>query len=459
MGLALTSGPRVYGEFPADTAPNFIEAANYFLQQAGWQLVETVAASASGVLSYPSGPQFGGITITIDGIGYSLWTTINNLVPNQIAVGANQTELAQHIVAALNADPSTAGTAYSSATTAHPTCEGSSSGINLTITARVGGPGGNGIGVSGGTLGAIGIGKLVDGGYKLQAVSPQVDSSSNPLTVYLYIFGGTHIYDLSHPYAQIQLISVANSSKTSAANGIELISTRRCRIIANPCQFFIYTPGVDVSQYGSNVQGGVPYVPGTGKCHGEIPAIQTDECWWYSSDQGGIFDGITPRTMLLNYGRLDNDRDSFTGTFAPNMQGCWNGFLNSGAGSLNAGAPGFCCMAPTGNIDFSHFHATVSQALWVGDVDMEIEPFIAWGLTINVAPEIRGQIWDAWIFTKQAAMDATYTRDTIHVGLDDLPAYWIGYTDRYKFGTLALLVPSLTPVAYDSGGAEMNYAY
>jgi len=85
---------------------------------------------------------------------------------------------------------------------------------------------------------------------------------------------------------------------------------------------------------------------------------------------------------------------------------------------------------------------------WWNDVGMKLEPLISWPDTHGGTVLVRGQLYDAWIKTAQQNMEDT--EDQATMGAESLvtdPSYfWLAYTDRYKFGTLWLLVPPLVQI-------------
>lgn len=83
------------------------------------------AASVSAVFS--GIPNNGG-TITFDGVTYTIVNTLDNAVPNQFFRGGSAFACAESLAAAINALPGYAGSAYSAATVAHPTCQADYSG-------------------------------------------------------------------------------------------------------------------------------------------------------------------------------------------------------------------------------------------------------------------------------------------------------------------------------------------
>ncbi len=91
----------------------------------------------------------------------------------------------------------------------------------------------------------------------------------------------------------------------------------------------------------------------------------------------------------------------------------------------------------------------ISSVKWVGEKPLKLEPLVAWAPVANTnQPVIRGQLYDAIIVTEQVAMDTVSTFDD-HI--------WVAFTDLSKFGTLWLIVPSLTPETLDF--IQAHYAF
>jgi hypothetical protein len=83
-------------------------------------------------------------TITFDGVTYTIVNTLNPATPNQFFRGASAFACAESLSAAINALPGYAGSAYSAATVAHPTCQSTYIGngdgsATVTVTYRTAG--------------------------------------------------------------------------------------------------------------------------------------------------------------------------------------------------------------------------------------------------------------------------------------------------------------------------------
>jgi hypothetical protein len=90
-----------------------------FYRVADFSLVATFGAS---VVAKFTGPPNSAGTIRFDAITYISQQVIDNSIPYQFFRGGNAQAAAENLSAAINALSGYAGSAYSTATTAHPTC-------------------------------------------------------------------------------------------------------------------------------------------------------------------------------------------------------------------------------------------------------------------------------------------------------------------------------------------------
>ena len=74
---------------------------------------------------------------------YNWATTLDNTQPNQVLIGASATESCSNLADAINANPDTAGTAYSLPTQENSGVTASASGTTLTLTIKTPGSNGN----------------------------------------------------------------------------------------------------------------------------------------------------------------------------------------------------------------------------------------------------------------------------------------------------------------------------
>lgn len=462
MALAASGGVNMYGEFPSDNRTSFIEGVTFFLLQAGWKLTEKVSAKVtSGTLS--SNP-VDGTQRTVQGRVYTFKTVLNQKIPYQVQIGATFDDSYNNLGLAINRQLAGAGIAFSKSTPAHPTCTAQYVSPHLSIEYRYAGPYGNGVTTS--------FGVLLGGGFKVTGQSWQQGATSGDylkVTAYIYdIQGFTSDSHGTYAAALIQFISARDVTRVSPVKPMAIVPGRRHRIVANCCQFFIFVPGVDIEQRGSVIAGGVPWI-GSSTTQvdqsGNVPQASTDEAWWISNDLGPF---PTFRTVLCGTDRITQvalDQTggiSLVGGVSTGQSGdhcgdaCWNT-------SVTVNAMGLATLVASDRWDqelsaIAPTPGLVGLTEWHGGLGFKLEPLICWPDPMGASPaEVRGQLWDAWIKTKQVAMDSIEDQNTM--GLESLvtdPTYfWLAFTDRYKFGSLWLLVPPLTQIeSYQS-----NYAF
>lgn len=104
---------------------------------------DTSNLQASATAKFTSVPNQNG-TITFDGVAYQIVNALDNAVPNQFFRGGSPFACAESLSAAINALPGYAGSAYSAATVAHPTCTATYGGTgdgDAYVTVSYGSPG------------------------------------------------------------------------------------------------------------------------------------------------------------------------------------------------------------------------------------------------------------------------------------------------------------------------------
>jgi hypothetical protein len=97
---------------------------------------DTSGLFASVTATFTSVPNTNG-TITFDGVTYTIVNTLDNAVPNQFFRGGSPFACAESLASAINEVEGYAGSAYSAATVAHPTCTATYAGDgsgNATVT-------------------------------------------------------------------------------------------------------------------------------------------------------------------------------------------------------------------------------------------------------------------------------------------------------------------------------------
>ncbi len=477
MAIAISGGINTYGKFPAVTRGQYVTGATFFLLQAGFTLVEKVKASASGVISHlPTN----GTTFTFAGQTYTFKTTINNAVQREVALGVDIQTAMNNLVAAVNAGAG-AGTTYSNVTFQNALVSLSESTVTvmsvktttLTVSARLAGPDGSGI--------TSDLGVLLGGGYIVQGKSPQdrpLDGLQYKFKVYLS--DQQRNSGLSgHPaQASVQIISAYDGTLKSTEYHAHVGPGLEYRIICCQCQAFIYRVGVDADPVGSVMAFGIPNIP-QGLCGNEVQSIPTNEVWWISCDEGAV-PAATPRTIITDQTRVTQGTSPNVSQL-PAQSGvtnvntwessdaCFNGVLIVGFGSnSNAGHFRMCSLTPPNrwDITLSEGGMVVNSMRWFGPlagliptyVPMLLEPIVAWANIDNTNPPLlRGQMYDSWIRTQQETMDATSDgTDSMETNLVQSGLKFVAFTDHSKFGTLWLIVPSLTPV--DLNQYQASYA-
>lgn len=466
MAIALSGGINTFGKFPAVTRGQYITGATFFLLQAGFTLLEKVKAFASGIVSRMP---VDGTQYIFAGQTYTFRATINNAVQREVALGVDIPSSMNNLVAAVNAAAGS-GTTYSRLTFQNAVVSLSQSTVTvmgvttttLTVTARVAGPDGSGI--------TSDLGILLGGGYLVQGQSPQdrpLDGLQYKFNVYL--FDNQHTSGLTgHPaQASVQIISAYDGTLKSTEYHAVVGSGLEYQIICCQCQAFIYRVGVDADPTGSVMAFGIPNIP-QGLCGTEVQSIPTNEVWWISCDEG-LIAAATPRTVItdqqrVTQGPLANESHLPAQSGVTNVgswfssDACFNGVLIPGGNA--AGQFRMCSLTPPNRWDIilSEGGLRVDSMRWFGPDDpmsglptyipMLFEPIVAWANIDNTNPPLlRGQMYDGWIRTQQEDMDATsdgtdpMATDVVQVGLK-----FVAFTDRSKFGTLWLIVPSLTPV-------------
>ncbi len=447
--LAQSGGLHVWGDFPGVTRSQFVEGLATFLIAAGWKLRSRVKAARSGALG---GNPSNGNQFEIGGVIYTWRTTINDATPREVKIGASLAASLGNLKKAINREIG-AGTDYSGSTIVHPTVSATLSGTTLTLTVRRGGPQGNGTTST--------IGTLIGGGFKLLGESPQNQQITVPpakLSVLAYVFDEWETDAFGNKLACVRLMREANETIATGTRKVRVLTGRRFRVVANRCQFFCYVQGTAADARGSVVCGGVPWVPPQTACAGQITASPSDEAFWLSGD-AGLAVQSTPRTVIVRRDHVTQESEFNTGVINDaggfgSSDAVFNGSTATGGNAT--GEFRVVSMTPSNTYPdvisaAGGTGALVSRVAWHGNAGMQLEPLIAWGPTSSDPPEIRGQLWDAWIITRQtaaAAADVVKEFDS---------AKWLAFTDRHKFGTLWLRVPALAPIEIET--LRANYAF
>jgi hypothetical protein len=429
MALANSGGINVWLEFPGDTRNHFIEGMTTALLMAGWQLEERVKASLSHTYSSVSNGQ----VVQVGTLPYTFRNTITNSVAREVKIGATLGDSVSNLAAAIVTGAGR-GSLYSTKTLTNPLMEATASGTTITFKFFMGGPVGNGTPTS--------YGPLVNGGYKVVALSPQyqVSNPSQQLSVKAHIYDRQASDSFGSKLASVQLYSASDPTVLAGEKLIKTVSGRRFQVVANRCQFFTLVPGTVNDNFGSVVTGGIPWVPEPSLCGGEVPAAPVDEAFWSNSDYNG---SLTMRKLIAGF------QTSAFG-FYTNADTVFNGTVVSGA----VGEPGnFRQVSMTPPTDYVNALASgeqiTSEPIFVDERPMKMEPFVGWGPIDNTHnPQIFGQLYDAWTLGKPAAMDQVKRFDG---------DYWLGFTNNALFGGLWLKVPGLTPLQFED--IQASYAH
>lgn len=403
MALALSGGVNVYGDFPADSPIYFCEGLAFFLLGAGWTMSATVPSFVSaGVPTQPPN----NTTFRIHSIVYTFKTSITNTVKYEIKIGATSTDTFNNLVAAVVLGAGS-GTLYSSATPVHPSSIASITSGILTISFKQGGPYGNGV--------PTGIGDMAGGGFKLLGKSYQARADA---TGYLDVIAFISVNGSS---ASVQAISPRDPTRFSASNKLlKCTSSMRYRVVANRCQFFTFVHGTDWDSAGSMAAVGVPYMAPAVAVGGVVPTAPCSECWYIFSDFGGT---ATPRTTLAGQTRITQTGHDDT-DFSPANQVMGPGTFNDGCFETTvhtAAQVSVVTVASNFRWDLiTNVGTLLNSPQWVGDVFMKLEPFVAWADVSLGDRQLKGQLYDAWLLTKQAAMEDVMT--LADMGFDELSA-------------------------------------
>jgi hypothetical protein len=263
----------------------------------------------------------------------------------------------------------------------------------------------------------------VSGGYKLRITSPQG------------LLADLYIRDLGHRLGpSYGLTATLQFVTTDAAiSGVEqelVVDGRTRQVVAGPSQLASSFVGVKIENQGGTYIGGIPFFPLVSVCSGEVPALATTRGWWSMCDFNL---GTTPRDTLI----MGHNPSSPDGRV--NCEALWNSDYCAPGNAI--GSVRIPCLTPAPFI-FQGFNLPSPVVWWNGD-ELRYEPALVWGTTNATLPNIRAQIYDGMIFSKQDSMDHVQM-----VGGDR----FVSFTDNYLYGSLNLL---MSPADYSGG----NYAW
>jgi hypothetical protein len=289
MSIQISSvGSTQYEQVPCTSTQDFINAVKNQLISAGWSATadfhNTALFSVNPSSQVTNGQQlrFGGGTVTYSGIiTYTFVTTINNLVANQVLVGATAADSAYNLVQAINLGTGS-GTLYSSPTAASGFITASLvTGSQMLITSVATGTSALPIIVTSSdnnryTWQDIVYGNYGDGGsyYYLAGAGCQVTSAPTPqgLKISLLIDNGVGAVRFRITSPQLEQISASHASWWDGTNGLPRAvtgtgmiqvygySSRLYEFICNAHQFWLWLLGSDGKSNFQQVMGGVPYV-------------------------------------------------------------------------------------------------------------------------------------------------------------------------------------------------------
>lgn len=442
MGIALSGGINIWTQFDGSTRSNFIDGMAQSLLMAGWELTDSVPASVSH--TYGSQPSNGSTLLA--GKTYTFVITLNNAADGQVFLGATLADTLQNLIDCINLGTG-AGTEYSTATTANTSMSASLTGTTVTLLSAFPGPTGNGT--------PSDYGALLGGGYKVTGTSPQTDLAGT-LSTKAYIHDKQFTLG-SNALSNVQML---NAAETIASN-LHLVSTvpgRRYRVVANRCQFFCYRVGVANDGTGSTICGGVTYIAPSTSCAGDVPQAPVDFSFWVSNDYNANVgnNNTTPRTTLNDFGgghwtRLDQYAQVFK-NFNDNVTG-WAASDAAYEADLTLGDFRIMSMSTSLNYTLLNSGSLIDSMRWHGGNGqlgrrMLLEPIVAWVPSGGGTPQIRGQLWDAWISTDTVPMD------TVQQFADG--RWYVAFTNNNAFGTLWLLVPGPNPL--NPSGTNASYA-
>lgn len=195
---------------------------------------------------------------------------------------------------------------------------------------------------------------------------------------------------------------------------LEFDPTFTYRVICYPGSFYISRPGIGLAPRGSAICGGIPRVASS--C--SLDSAQSVVDVWFS-----FGDGRGIGTSIASNPRINIDHGS---DLIINQCGCFNGVLAPINSTLVWDSVQILRLSSAGHDESIHaYHPTL-----IDGSDIVYPAFISWP-TSNLTPHvIRGQLWNAAVFSSTKAPDVQVQRDGYT---------WLSYTSNYFYGTLMLM--------------------
>jgi hypothetical protein len=217
------------------------------------------------------------------------------------------------------------------------------------------------------------------------------------------------------------------------------------QMVASKAQVFFSTVGVD--QAGFDVQGGVPFVPNPELCLlNSASCDQVSEAWWSCGswlDEAWWYGGV--RSMRHHY----------------HGYGCWSACCNGDlVGSSIPG--GSMLLVPVQHPGaFQEYWQSAAMKHYANATGngIFVEPLIIWSSSDSPMARVRGQLYDAALYSKDAPLDAIYMSWADNTtGSVQLP--WINYLHKIDVPTnrCALYLLKQNDGAIPGVGSR-NYAY
>jgi len=276
----------------------------------------------------------------------------------------------------------------------------------------------------------------ITGGYQYLLTDPNPDITH-------VLLAKVRVTDDSSGFVKIQFVNL-DEDQFGYSHHIGPATGREFQVWANCCQFFISVFGVvepGVSFGGvtptslATVSGGIPFVGGTSAasvndCIPDVPGYAS-EVWWSSGDDD-IFN-------------LSNFRSSV----APST---WSAYYNGILSVPSSVSPeGTFRLLPKAVVtNWPSYFGVTPRTRFYGELPLNIEPFIGWGLPDSVA-RLRAQLYDSFVRTVYTQIDEQIIFQGFNfVNFQGDPPFPV-HIDKTRFSSLFLLL--------GSGANSASYAY